>query len=166
MRLAEAIRVVSDHAADQWGMLTTAQATAAGVNRTTLVRLVDAGLLESPARTVYMVPAATPTHIEERAAWLRLEPRRPAWQRGPLDSDGGVLSHRTAAKIHGLGDLPTDGVEITVPRRRTTRDPQVRLRRAALTPSEVTVIDGLPVTTVERTILDLLADHIDGGHVG
>jgi hypothetical protein len=42
----------------------------------------------------------------------------------------------------------------------------VRLRRGTLTPAEITVVDGLPVTTVERTILDLLADHTDGGHVG
>ncbi|MCA1677405.1 MAG: type IV toxin-antitoxin system AbiEi family antitoxin domain-containing protein, partial [Actinobacteria bacterium] len=147
-------------------MITTAQAVAAGVDRTTLIRLIDAGLLESPARGVYVVPAASPTHIEERAAWLRLEPRHPAWQRQPLDSGSGVVSHCSAAKIHGLGDLTTDGVDITVPRRRTTRDPHVRLRRGALTPDEVTVVDGLPVTTVERTILDLLADHVDGGHVG
>lgn len=166
MRTVQALRIVGDHAADQWGMVTTAQAVAAGVDRTTLVRLVDAGLLESPARGVYVVPAASPTHVDERAAWLRLEPRRAAWRRRPLDDDGGVLSHRSAAKIHGLGDLITEGVDITVPRRRTTRDPHVRLRRGTLTGDEVTVIDGLPVTTVERTVLDLLADHVDGGHVG
>lgn len=166
MRMAQALRIVGDHAADQWGMVTTAQAVAAGVDRTTLARLVDAGLLESPTRGVYAVPAASPKHVDERAAWLRLAPRRPAWRRQPLDADGGVISHRSAAKIHSLGDLITDGVEITVPRRRTTRDPRVRLRRGTLTPNDVTVIDGLPVTTVERTILDLLADHVDGGHAG
>lgn len=166
MKVTQALRIVGDYAADQWGMVTTAQAVAAGVDRTTLVRLVDAGLLESPARGVYVVPAASPTHVDERAAWLRLEPSRAAWKRQPLNADGGVLSHRSAAKIHGLGDLITDGVDITVPRRRTTRDPHVRLRRGTLTDDEVTVIDGLPVTTVKRTVLDLLADHVDGGHVG
>lgn len=153
-------------AADQWGMITTAQATAVGVDRTTLARLVDAGLLTSPARGVYVAPAATPSHVDERAAWLRLDPHRPAWQRGALDLDGGVISHRSAVKIHGLGDLPADRVEITVPRRRTTRDPAVHLRRANLIDGDITVVDGLPVTTVQRTILDLLADNVDGGHVG
>lgn len=166
MKLSQAIRVVGDVAADQWGMVTTAQAVAAGVDRTTLARLVDAGLLQSPTRGVYVVPAASPTHIDERAAWLRLHPRRPAWQRQALEADGGVLSHRSAAKLHGLGDLISDGVDIIVPRRRTTREPHVRLRRGTLTPPEVTVIDGLPVTTIERTILDLLAERTDGGHVG
>lgn len=166
MKLSRALRVIGDLAADQWGMVTTAQAVAASVDRTTLARLVDAGLLESPIRGVYVVPAAAPIHVDERAAWLRLNSRRPAWQRQPLDDDGGVVSHRSAAKIHHLGDLITDGVDITVPRRRTTRDPHVRLRRGALTLEDITAIDGLPVTTVERTILDLLADHTDGGHVG
>lgn len=147
-------------------MVTTAQAVSAGVDRTTLARLVDAGLLQSPTRGVYVVPAASPMHVDERAAWLRLQPRRPAWQRQPLDADGGVLSHRSAAKVHDLGDLTSDGVDITVPRRRTTREPHVRLRRGTLTPRDVTVVDGLPITTIERTILDLLADHTDGGHVG
>ncbi|MGH3951946.1 MAG: hypothetical protein ACRDSE_22980, partial [Pseudonocardiaceae bacterium] len=43
-------------------------------------------------------------------------PRTTAWQRQPLGSGGGVVTHRSAAKIHGLGGLTTDGVEITVPR--------------------------------------------------
>ncbi len=166
MKVSEALRVLGDLAADQWGLVTTAQAGTAGVDRTTLARLVDAGLLQSPTRGIYIMPAASPAHIDERAAWLRLQPQRPAWQRKPLDADSGVISHRSAAKIHNLGDLTTDGVDITVPRRRTTRDPHVRLRRSTLQTSDVTVIDGLPITTVERTILDLLADHSDGGHVG
>ncbi len=91
---------------------------------------------------------------------------RPGWERAPLDPDGGVISHRSAAAVHDLGDLVPDMVEITVPRRRTTRDPDVRLRVDRLTEADVTYVDGLPVTTVERTIVDLLADHTDGGHVG
>jgi predicted transcriptional regulator of viral defense system len=64
-----------------------------------------------------------------------------------------------------LGDLVEERVELSVPRRRTTRNPDVRLRVRALAPEEVTDVDGLPVTTVERTVADLLADGVDGGHV-
>jgi hypothetical protein len=105
-------------------------------------------------------------YLLERAAWLRLAPDQPGWERKPLDPDGGVLSHRSAAALHGLGDMVADVVEITVPRRRTSRDPNVRLRIAKLADDEVTSVDGLPVTTVERTIADLMADHTDGGHLG
>jgi hypothetical protein len=57
-------------------------------------------------------------------------------------------------------------VEITVPRRRTTNEPFVRLRTAPLDPKEITVVDGLPVTTATRTITDLLKVKADGGHIG
>jgi predicted transcriptional regulator of viral defense system len=167
MRQLEALRLVGDYAADQGGLVTSAQAKAVGVDGVTLRRMAHAGLLEHVTHGVYGVSAAmTAEHQLERAAWLRLAPGRPGWERKPLDSDSGVLSHRSAAVIHGVGDLVTDTVEITVPRRRTSREPNVRLRIATLTDSDVTTVAGLPVTTVERTIVDLLADHTDGGHMG
>lgn len=158
---------MGDIAADQWGLFTTQQAEAAGVNRTTLTRLASAGLVEHVSRGVHLVVAAgTPSHVEEKAAWLRLAPSRRGWERHPTDEDSGVLSHRTACVLHGLGDIPAPQVEITVPRRRTTRISGIRLYRGDLSQHEVTTHDGLPVTTVERTIGDLLATHTDGGHLG
>jgi predicted transcriptional regulator of viral defense system len=163
----QALRVIGEHAADQWGLITTRQASELGVDRTTLVRLVDAGLLESPTRGVYLIVAASgAAHIRERAAWLRLSPARPAWERQALDEDGGVLSHRSAAELHGLGDLLASQVEFTVPRRRASRDSEIRFHLDQLDSGDVTTVDGLPVTTAERTIIDLLAARVDGGHVG
>lgn len=168
MERVEALQVVGDIAADQWGLFTTRQAEAAGVNRTTLTRLASAGLVDQVSRGVHLVVAAgTPSHAEEKAAWLRLAPSRRAWERRPTDLDSGVFSHSTACVLHELGDVPAPVVEITVPRRRTTRNAGVRLHRGDLSPHEVTSTrDGLPVTTVERTIEDLLASHVDGGHIG
>ncbi|WP_086663834.1 type IV toxin-antitoxin system AbiEi family antitoxin domain-containing protein [Lentzea kentuckyensis] len=168
MERVEALRVVGDIAADQWGLFTTKQAEAAGVNRTTLTRLASAGLVDHMARGVHLVVAAgAPSHVEEKAAWLRLAPSRRAWERAPTDEDNGVFSHRTACVLHGLGDIPAPRVEITVPRRRTTRISGIWLHRGDLSQDEVTATnDGLPVTTVERTIKDLLVAHVDGGHVG
>ncbi|MEK8144720.1 type IV toxin-antitoxin system AbiEi family antitoxin [Streptomyces sp. M10(2022)] len=99
-------------------------------------------------------------------AWLRLNPAIPAWQRPLGDEHSGWVSHASACELHGIGDLPADTVQILVPRRRTTREPGVRLRRAEVAPRDATVVDGLPVTTVERTICDLLADRVDAGHIG
>lgn len=168
MERVEALQVVGDIAADQWGLFTTQQADAAGVNRTTLTRLVSAGLVDHVTRGVHLVVAAgTPNHVEEKSAWLRLAPSRRAWERDPADDDNGVLSHRTACVLHGLGDIPAPQVEITVPRRRTTRISGIRLHRGDLSRDEITTTgDGLPVTTVERTIEDLLVAHVDGGHLG
>ncbi|NUK23495.1 type IV toxin-antitoxin system AbiEi family antitoxin domain-containing protein [Streptomyces lunaelactis] len=167
MERSEAVRAVSTIAADQWGLVTTAQAAAVGVSRVDLARLADIGLLQRAAHSVYQVPGATPaTHLDIKMAWLRLDPSVPAWQRRVGDERSGVVSHASACQLHELGDIPADNVEITVPRRRTTREPGVTFHLAVLPAEDVTVADGLPVTTVDRTICDLLKARADAGHIG
>ncbi|GAA4010445.1 hypothetical protein GCM10022247_35820 [Allokutzneria multivorans] len=168
MRQGEALRMLGDLAADQWGMVTVAQALDAGVDRGTIDRLVSEDLLERLARGVYALPGASEAerHTAERTAWLRLDPARLAHERVVLDEKGGVLSHRSAARLLRLGELRAGPVELTVPRRRTTRHRDVHLRVGTLAPEDVMVVDLLHVTTAARTIADLLADGEDGGHVG
>ncbi|WP_083949935.1 type IV toxin-antitoxin system AbiEi family antitoxin domain-containing protein [Herbidospora yilanensis] len=167
MRRHPALKAVSAIATDQWGLVTTAQAKLAGLSSVDLARLHEAGLIESAGRGVYLVGGApTPDHLEIKLAWLRLDPARPAWQRHHPGTYGGVASHTSACELRELGDIPASSVEITVPARRTTREPGVKLHQAAVDPSDVTIVDGLPVTTAERTVADLLAARADGGHVG
>lgn len=82
-----------------------------------------------------------------------------------LDDGDGVLSHGTAARLHGLGELTNSAIALTTPRRRTSRDPDVWFKIGQLGSDDVTMLDGLPVTTVTRTICDLLAQHVDASHV-
>ncbi|MFE9920743.1 type IV toxin-antitoxin system AbiEi family antitoxin domain-containing protein [Streptomyces sp. NPDC005774] len=167
MDRAEQLVTLSGVAADQWGLVTAAQAKALGLSAVQLLRLTEAGLLESVGRGVYALPAAgLPQFLEIKVAWLRLQPRVPAWERPLGDRDSGVVSHASACRLHGLGDIPAPGAEISVPRRRTTTEPFVRLRTTRLESADITVADGLPVTTVMRTIVDLLHAKADGGHVG
>ncbi|MDX2835412.1 type IV toxin-antitoxin system AbiEi family antitoxin domain-containing protein [Streptomyces scabiei] len=167
MDRAEQLAVLSGAAADQWGLVTTAQAKELGLNAVQLLRLTEAGLLENVSRGVYFLSTSgMPQHLDIKAAWLRLQPGEFAWNRPPGYRDSGVISHASACQLHELGDIPAPSVEITVPRRRTTNEPFVRLRTAPLDPTEITVVDGLPVTTATRTITDLLKAKADGGHVG
>ncbi|MCX4799938.1 type IV toxin-antitoxin system AbiEi family antitoxin domain-containing protein [Streptomyces sp. NBC_01242] len=167
MERSEALRTVSAVAADQWGLVTTAQAEAAGVSRVDLARLVEADLLAHPARSVYQVTGAgSAPHLEIKSAWLRLDPVVPAWERQIGDERSGVVSHASACQLHDIGDIPADDVEISVPRRRTTREPGVLFHRIVVPVQDVTIIDGLPVTTVDRTICDLLTVRADAGHIG
>lgn len=167
MKRVEALRALQEVAAEQAGLVTSAQATARGVDRVTQQRLADAELLENVGRGVYrMVGAPPPSHLELRVAWLRLDPATPAWQRDGRGPDDGVVSHRSAAILHELGDIPAPQIELTAPRRRTTREPDVRLHIGVLAASDITFVEGLPVTTVERTIVDLLESRADGAHVG
>ncbi len=75
-------RSVIDLAAAQWGLITTSQAQSTGVNRTTLNRLTVAGVLVHLAHGVYALRTATGDDLLQlRAAWLTLEPARPAADR-------------------------------------------------------------------------------------
>lgn len=76
-----------------------------------------------------------------------------------------MVSHRSAARLHGLGEFVNDRVELTVPRRRTMRDSAVLIHQANLNDADVTLVDGLPVTTALRTVCDLLDQHLDASHI-
>ena len=147
-------------AEDQWGLLTRRQAEAAGVSPATLQRLISpGGVLERTAHGVYhLVGAPLPSHAGLRSAWLALAPETLAWERSPAQ---GTISHRSAAELWGLGDLPADRHEFTLPERRQTRQRSVRLHRGRLEEDDTAVLDGLPVTSPARTATDLLADKED-----
>ncbi|MFB7454003.1 type IV toxin-antitoxin system AbiEi family antitoxin domain-containing protein, partial [Streptomyces sp. NPDC056194] len=167
MDRTEQVATLAGATADQWGLVTAAQAKTLGVNGVQLLRLTEAGLLASVGRGVYLLTAAgMPHHLETKVAWLRLQPKRFVWERSISDPDSGVISHTSACQLLELGDIPAPEVEISTPRRRTTTEPSVRLRTASIERTEITTVDGLPVTTALRTITDLLRIGADGGHVG
>lgn len=152
---------------DQWGLITTAQAHSAGLSSQQLARFSDTGVLERLRHGVYRVVGAPPNPNDDlRAAWLALAPARTAQER-LADPDVEVVSHRSAAVVHQLGDLDADRLEFTASARKQTRDSQVRFhrRRLGVGVGEWTLVDGLPVTTVLATIGDLAAARLDGGHL-
>ena len=78
------------------------------------------------------------------------------WMAGVLaGGSGAVLSHRSAAAHLGLRP-PQSAVEVTVPRRLRARH-GLRFHCSRLPADEVTVHDGIPVTTPPRTLFDLAA---------
>lgn len=167
MEREAALRTVSEWTSSQWGLLTARQARSLGVDQVTLVRLREAHLIEKVGHGVYlMTGAAIPSHLDIKVAWLRLDPKRGAWQRTKLDTVGAVVSHRSACLVHEIGDIPTPNIELTVPARRTTRESNVKLHIAEFQNEDFAFVDGLPVTTIERTIVDLLKSRADGGHIG
>ena len=79
MRRTEAQATLGELAADQFGLVTSAQAADRGIDGKTLQRLRDANLVEQVGRGVYRIAgAATPSHLETRIAWLRSPTARPA----------------------------------------------------------------------------------------
>jgi hypothetical protein len=162
---SEVLEAVGELAAGQWGLVTAAQARAVGVGPRRLARLAEVGALERVRHGVYRVSGAPGDQYDElRAAWLALDPTRTVGQR-VAEPDVQVVSHRSAAWLHGLGDLDVSYLEFSSPVRKQSRDGQVRIHRRHLSTHEWTRVQGLPVTTVAVTIQDLAAARIDGGHL-
>ncbi len=141
------------------------------------MRSTDATLAALVAETdgVFTVEHAkecglTHDQIEHRAAhvWERLYPTvfrmrgaPPTW-RGDLRAAAfagephAVLSHRTAAMLHGLPGGRQRPVELSCPRWRRSQTAGLLVHETTFVhPNDVELIDGLPVTTAERTAFDL-----------
>ncbi|HEU4738795.1 MAG TPA: DUF559 domain-containing protein [Solirubrobacterales bacterium] len=71
---------------------------------------------------------------------------------------GAVLSHRSAAYLHGILDDSRSRVDVIAPNRRGRCPDGIAAHRdGTLTPADRTTIDGIPCTSLPRTLLDIAA---------
>lgn len=70
---------------------------------------------------------------------------------------GSRASHRSAGELFDLDRVPTGHVEIVVPKGRRVRIPGVTVHHATIEQRDRATVDGIPVTTPSRTIIDLAA---------
>jgi hypothetical protein len=131
-------------AARQGGVFHRRQATECGTTRKHLASEVGQDRLREIRPSVFVVAGAPPTW--KQRAWIEL-----------LDAPGdAVLGLRTATSLHRVGQIVTNEIDVLEvepawhrpvigDRRRTTRLP----------PEHQTTIDGLPVTTLPRTLFDI-----------
>ena len=114
-----------------------------------------------------MTAAQIRTRVARRS-WLRLAPgvlgfpghadslRRRCWIAQLHAGEEAVLSHRTAALLHRMQPVERGPVELIVPRGHSRGLADTRRHRPReFDPSQVSRIDGLPVTTPVRTLLDI-----------
>jgi len=76
-----------------------------------------------------------------------------------LVGDDAVLSHRSAARLHGLWGIDGWPIELTTPRR-IVRSVPMRVYRGEVAAEERSVVQRLPVTGLIRTVTDLVP-HLD-----
>ncbi|MFD1722381.1 type IV toxin-antitoxin system AbiEi family antitoxin domain-containing protein [Amnibacterium endophyticum] len=153
---------VDELTSGQWGLLTAAQAMQVGVSRMRLSREVTSGRLERLLAGVYRDSGAPVDPWQGvRAAWLASDPGRTAEERLGDGAAGVVVGGATAAYLRGIGDLQPEPVQLYSPTRRQTERTGIRYRIRQLEAVDVTILDGLPVTSVERTLADLVADRHD-----
>jgi very-short-patch-repair endonuclease len=136
-------RKIIDLARRQRGLVTSKQIAALGVGQRTLERWVGSGRLWRVHRGVYV---AGPQPLTRRGRWLAA-----VLARGP----GAVLSHASAAALWSLtGDRRE--VDVTAPHgRRGLNDSGIRLHLSKLARDEWRTREGIPVTSVARTLFDL-----------
>ncbi|MGO2633386.1 MAG: type IV toxin-antitoxin system AbiEi family antitoxin domain-containing protein [Galactobacter sp.] len=159
MKASHALRELTEVTASQWGMVTTAQASALGVTRLTLSRLAETGHLERLTHGVYKDAGAPDSEFDAlRAAWLSAEPKRFAEERISDASGGIVVASTSAAFLYGVGDSWASRHEFVVPVRRQSQREDLRFRRRTLDDRDITLVQGLPVMRIERTLADLLED--------
>lgn len=126
------------------GVITRKEALALGMPSTTLQDWVKIGHLVAAGRGVYVLPGV----LESEGTLLRAATRA-------LDA---VVSHESAARLHGIDGLDPSQVTISVPVRRSNRFEGVIVHQMTdLTPEDTTRVLGLPTTNPTRTVLDLAA---------
>ena len=130
------------HAKRNGGVFTRREAMALGCPPRTLTRRVNDGVFVRLVPGVYALPGlATRADVLLRAAGAHF---------------GAIVSHRSAARMHGLKPVGKSPLEVTVTHRGTNRFPGVLVHQTTdLIPDHVTVIGGTQVTNPERTVIDL-----------
>ncbi|WP_156971533.1 type IV toxin-antitoxin system AbiEi family antitoxin domain-containing protein [Knoellia sinensis] len=157
MRSMEALLKFAELSAHQWGMATTAQCALNGVTRLHLARLTNAGHLKRLAHGVYMAAGASGDDNDDlRAAWLSTDPIALGEVRIKDRVHGVVVAGSSAARLHDIGDLWADRHEFVSPARRQTQRPEIHFRQRVLDEQDITLVEGLPVMTMERTLADLV----------
>lgn len=130
----------------QWGLVTWVQLRALGITSRGIDARIDRGLLRRVTRGVYSL------------AWVDAGWQQDAAAAALAIGPPVVLSHMTAARLWELDLPPRNSVELTVPRRRNSLRPPdgVRVHRSrSLLKGDVAWCAGMPVTTPERTFVDV-----------
>jgi very-short-patch-repair endonuclease len=149
---------VAELAARQHGVVSVDQLRRLGVSEDRIRVRVATGRLHRLHRGVYSVGhAAPPPEGRSLAAVLALGRGKRGDSGSVLGYWGAAVSHRSAAWLWGLLPLPQAPCDVIVAGNGgRARRPGIRVHRSrSLTPAEITLCRGIPVTTPARTITDL-----------
>ena len=154
MHTSEAQAILNTFGYLQYGLVTSAQAADSGIDSTTMTRLSQRDVIRRVRRGVYILAGVAEDALTEiRAAWLATSPQVLAEDR-LKDEAPIVVSHVSAASVLDLGDI--------TPAKHMFSSPLRKQSSAALPDDDITVVEGIPVTTALRTVVDLARDYLDG----
>lgn len=148
MNVEELIRFVSELAAKQHGLVQTVQIPE--VDQRRFRHLARRGLLQRVGTGVYRATASPVTWQQQIQGAV--------WALGPT----AVVSHASAARLHGFDRFEGDAIEVTTDRSARGKAPadiKCTVHTSMSMPkADVVRFDELPVTSATRTIIDLARD--------
>lgn len=135
-------RLIADLAARQYGVVGRRQLEGGGIRSGQIELRLRRGRMQAIHRGVYTVGHP-------------VVPARGRWMAAVLASGpGAVLSHRSAGRLWQVLDWGHHPQEV-IRRRGWRAGDGILVHRCALRDDETTEVDGIPVTTVPRTLFDL-----------
>ena len=134
---------IAEIATQQRGLVRLEQLVALGLDRRAVTRLVRSGRLHRIHRGVYAVGHAA---LSREARWLAAS---------MASGEGAALGRRSAGLQWGVSRHHAPLIEVVVPRQRRAQRGIQLLTSRGLHADDVTMHDGIPVTTVARTLVDL-----------
>jgi very-short-patch-repair endonuclease len=142
---ALADQAIAGLAGRQYGVVSSRQLRAAGIDRRAASRRADAGRLHRLHRGVYAVGH---TSLTAEGRWLAAV---------LACGEGAVLSHRSAAALWRLTPIPAGPIDVTVSTSAGRRPRSgIRLHRSAsLSDKDTAERERIPVTAPARTLADL-----------
>lgn len=132
----------------QRGVVGRRQLLDAGIGSGAIKQRIRSGRLHAVHRGVYLVGHAAPMELAHEVAAVLVCGR------------GAVVSHLSAAVLWRLLPRPDEShtVDVTVPGRELDSRPGIRIHFvAAFDPLDVRKLNGIPVTSPTRTLLDIAA---------
>jgi len=157
-------RQLYDFAFEHDGLIHIIEVKKNGIPPQRVRQLAHRGQLERLAHGLYRLENF-PADPRRQALWFAL-----LWPQGSGDRNiYPRLTHHTALALHGLTDAVVDVIDVTLPLgtriRRSDWPRDVHYHFKDLAEKDAEVIDGFPVTTVRRTLLDCARDGVDARFV-
>lgn len=134
---------VGEFAASRHGALSRRQAASIGVTAPQLAVLVSNGQIVEAAPGVFVLGASEATW-HQRVAVATL-----------CSNEAGVAAFQCAAQLHGVDGFAEEPVVVLLAAPRRLRVEGVVTHVGPLDPIDVTVVDGIRCTAVERTLCDV-----------
>ncbi|MEJ2709777.1 MAG: type IV toxin-antitoxin system AbiEi family antitoxin domain-containing protein [Anaerolineales bacterium] len=140
-------------AEDQGGYFTLSQANSIGIRRNQIYRAVKRSKIERIYPGVYRLSLFPASQFEEiYAAVISV-------------GEEAIVGYETALYIYGLSDIIPADIHIILPRSSSRRRKHIKMHTTKLDKGDITTYEGFQITTVARTIVDVLSSHADADQV-